>query len=124
MSYPEIFMFLSYKVFFFLYYFVLFQLKMNFFIINIVKLFIIIGIVAKSEKRDKFQVTQTSVPYLAALVSVSEEVRCRCHLKYHNNNHFTNGNQLNNEKAPNASLIAQSLSSTSLLLDDSNFNNR
>lgn len=34
----------------------------------------LLGIVAKSEKRDKFQVTQTSVPYLAALVSVSEEV--------------------------------------------------
>jgi neurofibromin 1 len=34
----------------------------------------LLGIVAKTEKRDKFQVTQTSIPYLAALVSVSEEV--------------------------------------------------
>lgn len=48
-------------------------------------LHMLLGIVAKSEKRaDKFQVTQTSAPYLAALVSVSEEVRCRCHLRYHN----------------------------------------
>lgn len=52
-------------------------------------LHILLNIVAKSEKRDKFQVTATSVPYLAALVSVSEEVRCRCHLKY-NNNYYTN----------------------------------
>jgi neurofibromin 1 len=43
----------------------------------------LLGIVAKFEKRDKFQVTVTSAPYLAALVSVSEEVRCRCHLRYH-----------------------------------------
>lgn len=46
---------------------------------------ILLGIVAKCEKRDKFQVTVTSAPYLAALVSVSEEVRCRCHLRYHHN---------------------------------------
>ena len=32
--------------------------------------------------RDKFEVTPQSVPYLAALVSVSEEVRSRCHLKH------------------------------------------
>jgi neurofibromin 1 len=44
-------------------------------------LHMLLGIVAKTEKRDKFQVTQTSAPYLAALVSVSEEVRCRCHLR-------------------------------------------
>ena len=34
--------------------------------------------------RDKFEVTPQSVPYLAALVSVSEEVRSRCHLKHRN----------------------------------------
>ncbi|KAK2156732.1 hypothetical protein LSH36_206g01021 [Paralvinella palmiformis] len=39
-------------------------------------------IVSKSAKRDKFEVTPQSVPYLAALVSVSEEVRSRCHLKH------------------------------------------
>ena len=32
--------------------------------------------------RDKFEVTPHSVPYLAALISVSEEVRSRCHLKH------------------------------------------
>jgi len=45
-------------------------------------LHILLGIVAKSDKQDKFHVTLSTVPYLAALVSVSEEVRCRCHLKY------------------------------------------
>ncbi|XP_013381612.1 neurofibromin-like [Lingula anatina] len=39
-------------------------------------------IVAKPTKRDKFEVTPESVPYLAALVSVSEEVRSRCHMKH------------------------------------------
>ncbi|CAF1387195.1 unnamed protein product, partial [Didymodactylos carnosus] len=42
----------------------------------------LLGIVAKCDQRDKFQVTPTSVPYLAALISVSEEVRTRCHLKH------------------------------------------
>lgn len=32
--------------------------------------------------RDKFEVNPQTVPYLAALVSVSEEVRSRCHLKH------------------------------------------
>ena len=50
----------------------------------------ILCIIAKTEKRDKFQVTQTSAPYLAALISVSEEVRCRCHLKY---NKISNANK-------------------------------
>ena len=35
-----------------------------------------------SSHSDKFEVTPQSVPYLAALVSVSEEVRSRCHLKH------------------------------------------
>ncbi|XP_077535309.1 neurofibromin 1 isoform X3 [Haemaphysalis longicornis] len=42
----------------------------------------LLGIVAKPHKRDKFEVTPESVAYLAALVSVSEEVRSRCHLKH------------------------------------------
>lgn len=45
-------------------------------------LHMILGLVAKVEKRDKFQVTPTSAPYLAALINVSEEVRNRCHLRY------------------------------------------
>lgn len=42
----------------------------------------LLSIVTKSTKRDRFEVTPQSVPYLAALVSVSEEVRSRCHLKH------------------------------------------
>ena len=60
----------------------------------------LLGIVAKSEKRDKFQVTQTSVPYLAALVSVSEEVRCRCHLKYQTTNFATRHKTTVSNKTP------------------------
>lgn len=41
----------------------------------------LLSIVARPYKRDKFEVTPESVAYLAALVSVSEEVRSRCHLK-------------------------------------------
>lgn len=39
-------------------------------------------IIAKPHKRDKFEVTSESAPYLSALVSVSEEVQSRCHLKH------------------------------------------
>lgn len=42
----------------------------------------LLSIVAKSESHDKFKVTPTSVPYLAALVSVVEEVRTRCPVKH------------------------------------------
>ncbi|XP_042235752.1 neurofibromin-like isoform X1 [Homarus americanus] len=42
----------------------------------------LLSIVAKPHKRDKFEVTPENVAYLAALVSVSEEVRSRCHLRY------------------------------------------
>ncbi|XP_023718196.1 neurofibromin isoform X5 [Cryptotermes secundus] len=42
----------------------------------------LLGIIAKPHKRDKFEVTPDSVAYLAALVSVSEEVRSRCHVKH------------------------------------------
>lgn len=41
----------------------------------------LLGIVAKPNKRDKFEVTPESVAYLSALVSVSEEVRGRCHAR-------------------------------------------
>ncbi|CAF1008873.1 unnamed protein product [Rotaria sordida] len=43
---------------------------------------ILLSIVAKSESHDKFKVTSTSVPYLAALVSVIEEVCTRCPIKH------------------------------------------
>ncbi|KAF2884403.1 hypothetical protein ILUMI_21782, partial [Ignelater luminosus] len=42
----------------------------------------LLAIVAKSHKRDKFEVTPDSVAYLTALVGVSEEVRSRCHVKH------------------------------------------
>ncbi|KAL3223243.1 hypothetical protein MRX96_027658 [Rhipicephalus microplus] len=42
--------------------------------------FALVGHLLKGE--DKFEVTPESVAYLAALVSVSEEVRSRCHLKH------------------------------------------
>ncbi|XP_076037771.1 neurofibromin-like [Oratosquilla oratoria] len=42
----------------------------------------LLAIIAKPHKRDKFEVTPENIAYLAALVSVSEEVRSRCHLKY------------------------------------------
>ena len=42
----------------------------------------LLGIIAKPHKRDKFEVTVDSAPYLSALVSVSEEVQSRCHLKH------------------------------------------
>ncbi|CAF4105521.1 unnamed protein product [Rotaria sordida] len=42
----------------------------------------LLSIVAKSESHDKFKVTPTSIPYLAALISVVEEVRTRCPVKH------------------------------------------
>ncbi|XP_021368387.1 neurofibromin-like isoform X2 [Mizuhopecten yessoensis] len=42
----------------------------------------LLSITVKSTNRDKFEVTPQTVPYLAALVFVSEEVRSRCHLKH------------------------------------------
>lgn len=62
------------------------------------------------------KVTQTSIPYLAALVSVSEEVRARCHLKY--NNHFTL-NLLNEDgcKKSYISHLTQSPTNTSIFED-------
>ncbi|KAK7488237.1 hypothetical protein BaRGS_00020544 [Batillaria attramentaria] len=42
----------------------------------------LLAITVKPTNRDKFEVTTETVAYLAALVSVSEEVRSRCHLKH------------------------------------------
>jgi len=42
----------------------------------------LLSIIAKPLRRDKFEVTPNNVAYLAALVSVSEEVRLRCHVKH------------------------------------------
>ena len=42
----------------------------------------LLGIIAEPTGRDKFEVTPDSVAYLAALVTVSEEVRSRCHVKH------------------------------------------
>ncbi len=42
----------------------------------------LLDIVAKPGGRDKFEVTKDNVAYLAALVSVSEDVRSRCHVKH------------------------------------------
>ncbi|XP_052799724.1 neurofibromin-like isoform X3 [Mya arenaria] len=42
----------------------------------------LLAITSKPLGRDKFEVNPQTVPYLAALVSVSEEVRSRCHLKH------------------------------------------
>ncbi|XP_072402893.1 neurofibromin isoform X3 [Diabrotica undecimpunctata] len=42
----------------------------------------LLTIVAKPQKRDKFEVTPDSVAYLTALVGFSEEVKSRCHIKH------------------------------------------
>lgn len=42
----------------------------------------LLGIVSKPLRRDKFEVTPESVAYLTALVAISEEVRSRCHVKH------------------------------------------
>ena len=42
----------------------------------------LLSIIAKPHGRDKFEVTPHNVAYLAALVSVSEEVKLRCHVRH------------------------------------------
>ncbi|XP_057670020.1 neurofibromin isoform X1 [Diorhabda carinulata] len=42
----------------------------------------LLTIVSKPHKRDKFEVTPDSVAYLTALVGFSEEVKSRCHIKH------------------------------------------
>ncbi|KAK3767382.1 hypothetical protein RRG08_049749 [Elysia crispata] len=49
----------------------------------------LLSITVKPTNRDKFEVTVQTVPYLAALVSVSEEVRSRCHLKHRTPNYLS-----------------------------------
>lgn len=45
----------------------------------------LLEIVAKPAKRDKFEVNHESAPYLAALLPVSEEVQSRVHLRHRHN---------------------------------------
>lgn len=42
----------------------------------------LLNIVAKPSGRDRYEVTKDNVAYLAALVSVSEDVRSRCHVRH------------------------------------------
>ncbi|CAF1129679.1 unnamed protein product [Rotaria sordida] len=78
-------------------------------------------ITAKSESHDKFKVTPTSIPYLAALVSVVEEVRTRCPIK-NRSNIFPTSTNTNNLSSSNYSTtvvnplshLPQSHSSTSI----------
>ncbi|KAK9889237.1 hypothetical protein WA026_004512 [Henosepilachna vigintioctopunctata] len=42
----------------------------------------LLAIVAKTQRRDKFEITPDTVAYLTALVGTSEEVRSRCHIKH------------------------------------------
>ncbi|CAH2003701.1 unnamed protein product [Acanthoscelides obtectus] len=42
----------------------------------------LLSIVARPQRRDKFEVTLDSVAYLTALVGYSDEVRSRCHIKH------------------------------------------
>jgi hypothetical protein len=70
------------------------------------------------------KVTQTSIPYLAALISVSEEVRCRCHLKYLTNSFSKSDSFNDNKKSPQnnstrISLMTHSPSNMSLLEEQS-----
>jgi neurofibromin 1 len=43
---------------------------------------LLLDIVGKSSGKDKYEVSKHNVAYLAGLVSVSEEVRSRCHVKH------------------------------------------
>lgn len=80
------------------------------------------SIVAKSESHDKFKVTSTSVPYLAALVSVVEEVRTRCPVKHRSvlisssasPTSTLSTTSTSHPHHPSLSLIPQSHSSTSI----------
>ena len=67
----------------------------------------LLSIVAKSESHDKFKVTSTSAAYLAALVSVVEEVRTRCPVKNRSSN-------INAAASTTARPLPQSHSSTSI----------
>ena len=87
----------------------------------------LLSIVAKSESHDKFKVTQTSVPYLAALVSVVEEVRTRCPVKNRSNFNpsSNNPNQLSHlPQSHSSTSIADIAGSTSLNVQQSVFARR
>ncbi|KAL3856417.1 hypothetical protein ACJMK2_011181 [Sinanodonta woodiana] len=64
----------------------------------------LLSITVKPLNRDKFEVTPQTVPYLAALVSVSEEVRSRCHLKHRTSQFMMtespSSDSLNSDMAP------------------------
>ena len=77
----------------------------------------LLSTVAKSESHDKFKVTSTSVPYLAALVSVVEEIRTRCPVKNRSNLISTGTSTNNPPSSTNANALShlpQSHSSTSI----------
>lgn len=79
----------------------------------------LLSIVAKSESHDKFKVTSTSVPYLAALVSVVEEVRTRCPVKHRSvlissSSSSSSSSSTPAPAHPSLSPIPQSHSSTSI----------
>lgn len=42
----------------------------------------LLGIIARPNRRDKFEVNSESVALLTALVACSDEVRSRCHVKH------------------------------------------
>jgi hypothetical protein len=84
----------------------------------------LLSIVAKSESHDKFKVTPTSIPYLAALVSVVEEIRTRCPVKNRSNfipsNTTTTTTTTNTSNIPSSTVntlshLPQSHSSTSIV---------
>lgn len=63
----------------------------------------LLEIVAKPHKRDKFEVNLESAPYLSALISVSEEVQSRVHLRHKVSRNFldrTSSKTFQNEVQP------------------------
>ena len=79
----------------------------------------LLSIIAKCAKRDKFEVTPQSAPYLAALVSLSEEVRSRCHLKHHRScpvmhiSESVSSDSINNENINASSVVANHAATSS-----------
>ncbi|KAF7274462.1 hypothetical protein GWI33_012883 [Rhynchophorus ferrugineus] len=83
----------------------------------------LLSIVAKPSRRDKFEVTPDSVAYLTALIGYSEEVRSRCHVKHSLPRYMTDSlSQENFLIEPNAqpSTSQQSVPSTSSNVFSSN----
>ncbi|CAH0561866.1 unnamed protein product [Brassicogethes aeneus] len=73
----------------------------------------LLNIVAKPSKRDKFEVTPESVAYLTALVGFSEEVRNRCHIK-HSLPRFMS-DSISQDNFPGRSLLSQQTTSNNSL---------